>query len=202
MYNSFACPAPIQLASDDASQVTRWYVAYTYPRHERAVADKLGYKSVETFLPTCTETKQWKDRQVRLQVPLFPGYVFTRIAARERLKVLSEPSVIRMLSYRGTLAAVSDHEIDTIRLCLQEKVNLSPHRFLAVGDLVTVRQGVFQGVQGMVVRYNNGCKLVISIGLIEQSVSMEIDPQLLESVEPPFNPGPYRGPCGLEAVVC
>ena len=29
-----------------------WYVAYTYPRHEKAVADQLELRLVETFLPT------------------------------------------------------------------------------------------------------------------------------------------------------
>jgi transcription antitermination factor NusG len=170
-------------------ETPRWYVAYTYPRHERAVAEQLEHKAVDTFLPTFIQTSKWKDRRVSLQVPLFPGYVFTRIAAQERVKVLSLPSVIRMLSYRATLATVSDEEIDTIRLCLQQKAELRPHRYIAVGDWVRVREGTFEGVQGIVLRHQNGCKLIVSIGLIQQSVAMEIDAHLLEYVRPSLRTG-------------
>src|SRR5215471_14663843 len=78
-----------------------WFATYTYPRHEHAVADVLTHKGVEVFLPTVQKISQWKDRRVKLQVPLFPGYVFTRMCVDERVKVLSVPSVIRILSCRG-----------------------------------------------------------------------------------------------------
>jgi transcription antitermination factor NusG len=176
-------PGLVSSDLDNVKEAPCWYVAYTYPRHERAVADQLERKSVEAFLPTFTEMSQWRDRRVKLELPLFPGYIFTRIAAAERVKVLSVPSVIRMLSYRATLAPVSDEEIDTIRLCIQQKAELRPHHYLAVGDWVRVRAGVFEGVQGIVLRHRNGCKLVVSIGLIQQSVAMEIDADLLEKMD-------------------
>jgi transcription antitermination factor NusG len=177
-------PGSVSSGFDAVVETPCWYVAYTYPRHERAVADQLERRSVEAFLPTFTQMSQWKDRRVKLELPLFPGYVFTRIAAGERVKILSIPSVIRMLSHRGSLAPVSDDEIDTIRLFTTQGAKLRPHRYITVGDLVRVREGVFEGVQGIVVRENNGCKLVVSIDLIQQSVSMEIDADSLEYVGP------------------
>src|SRR5271169_2173392 len=97
-------PLPECLPFAAAADVSRWYVAYTYPRHEKSVADQLAHKSVEIFLPTCTKTSRWKDRQVKIVLPLFPGYVFARIPANERLKVVSTPSVIRILSFKGVPA--------------------------------------------------------------------------------------------------
>jgi transcription antitermination factor NusG len=182
--NAAPNPGSVSSSLDNVMEAPCWYVAYTYPRHERAVADQLERKSVEAFLPTFTQTSQWKDRRVKLELPLFPGYVFARMPAAERVKVLSIPSVIRMLSYRGALAPVSDDEIDTIRLFITRGAKVRPHRYLAVGDLVRVREGVFEGVQGIVVRENNGCRLVVSIGLIQQSVGMEIDADSLEYVGP------------------
>src|ERR1700722_1630552 len=77
----------------------RWYVAYTYPRHEKSVAGQLARKAVESFLPSLTTMNRWKDRLVKIDIPLFPGYIFTRISPDERLKVVSIPSVIRILSF-------------------------------------------------------------------------------------------------------
>ena len=170
--------------SDTVVQAPHWYVAYTYPHHEKAVADQLSQRSVETFLPTFTKTSRWKDRRVSLDLPLFAGYVFTRIPACERIRVLAIPSVIRILSFRGVPVPVSDAEIDAVRMCIGRGAKLEPHHFMAVGDRVRVKEGVFEGLEGVVVRYNNSCKLVVSIGLIHQSVALEIDADSLEHVRP------------------
>jgi transcription antitermination factor NusG len=161
-----------------------WYVAYTYPRHEKAVSDQLQLRLVETFLPTYKHTSTWKDRRVQLELPLFEGYVFTRMMARERGKVLSVASVIRILSYRGIPAPVHDAEIDAIRMCIANGAKLAPHPYVAVGDRVRVRDGVFEGLEGIVVRKSNQCKLVVSLSLIHQSVSLEVEPKYLEIIKP------------------
>lgn len=167
-----------------------WYVAYTYPRHEKAVSEQLQLRLVETFLPTYKHTSTWKDRRVKLDLPLFAGYVFTRVPARDRLKVMSVPGVIRMLSYRGRPLPVSDAEIDAIRMCFRSGAKLEPHRYITVGDRVQVREGLFEGLSGIVVRENNKCKLVVSVELIHQSVSLEIEPACLELVTPANMSGP------------
>jgi transcription antitermination factor NusG len=180
--------APSLLGSQDPHNVVahqpHWFAAYTYPRHEKAVADVLARKSVEIFLPTVHKISQWKDRRVSQELPLFPSYVFARICAGEKAKVLSMPSVIRILSLRGVPIPVSDDEIDAVRLCIQHGAKLEKYGFLTVGDRVQVKRGVFEGLEGIVVRHNNGCKLIVSVSLIQQSVALEIDADLLERVAP------------------
>src|ERR1700760_4484365 len=97
---------------------TRWYAFATQPRHEKVVAQQLESKSIESFLPLLKATSVWKDRRVVIQRPLFPGYVFTRLDAKDRNHVLRVPSVVRILSFGGTPAAIDDAEIDAVRLCL------------------------------------------------------------------------------------
>jgi transcription antitermination factor NusG len=145
-----------------------------------SVANHLAQRSVETFLPCLAKISQWKDRQVTINVPLFPGYVFARISPHERIKVMSTPSVIRMLCYNEVPAMVSDSEIENIRLCLDRGGKLEPHQFVAVGDRVRVKQGIFQGLEGFVVRQHSGCRLVATIRLIQQSVALEIEESFLE----------------------
>ena len=164
--------------------VPRWYVAYTYPRHEKAVADQVQLRSVETFLPTYSIKSQCKDRRVRLELPLFEGCVFTRMTVRERVKILSVPSVIRILSYRGAPVPVSDSEIDAIRTCVANGANFEPHPYIAAGDRVRVREGAFEGLEGIVVRKSNQCKLIVSLSLIQKSVSLEVGADQLEIINP------------------
>lgn len=171
---------PSLIPASQLSDASSWYAVYTYPRHEKAVQEQLDWKGVEVFLPTFTSERHWKDRKVCVDLPLFPGYVFTRIHPDERIKVLSTPSVVRMLSFNGVLAPIADSEINAIRLCLERNAALEKHPFLSVGERVRVLQGAFEGLEGVVVRHKNGCKLVISVNLIHQSVALEISADLLE----------------------
>lgn len=159
-----------------------WYAVYTYPRHEQTVTEQLEWKSVEVFLPAFTSERRWKDRKVSIQIPLFPGYVFTRIRPSERARVLATPSVVRILSFNGIPAPIAEPEIQAIRLCVERGATLEQHAFLKVGERVRVLAGPFEGLEGIVIRHKSGCKLVISIDLIRQSVALEIDAKLLVSL--------------------
>jgi transcription antitermination factor NusG len=162
------------------SDYLRWYAVYTYPRHEKAVAEQIESKDVEAFLPTFTTESRWKDRRVRIQTPVFPGYVFARISPSQRSKVLNAPGVIRMLSFNGTPAPIDDSEIEALKLCLERGAALKPYPLLEVGDRVRVRSGVLEGLEGLISRCKNERRLIVPITLINQSVAIEIDVQLLE----------------------
>jgi transcription antitermination factor NusG len=158
----------------------RWYAVYTYPRHEKAVKERLESKSIEAFLPTFVSESRWKDRRVRIQTPFFPGYVFTRISLSDRSKVLAAPGVIRMLSFNGTPAPIDDLEIEAVRLCLERGATLESFPLFQVGDRVRVRSGVLEGLEGLVSRCKSERRLIVPISLINQSVAVEIDVHLLE----------------------
>jgi transcription antitermination factor NusG len=162
------------------SDVPRWYAVYTYPRHEKVVMEQLESRSVEAFLPTSLIESRWKDRRVRIQTPVFPGYVFTRIKLAERSKVFNIPGVLRMLSFNGAPAPIDDSEIDAVKLCLERGGTLKPHPFIEVGERVRVRSGMLEGVEGLVTRCKNDRILILPIALINQSVAVEVDADLLE----------------------
>ena len=176
---------PGLIPASDLRDDLSWCAVYTYPRHEKAVSEQLRWKRLEVFLPTFEKESRWKDRKMRLQLPLFPGYVFTRIQSSERAKVLTTPSVVRILSFNGMPAPIADTEIDAIRLCLDRGATLGKHCFLGVGERVRVLGGAFEGLEGIVLRQKNRCKLLISIQLIHQSVTLEISPELLEALPAP-----------------
>src|ERR1700704_3174515 len=75
----------------------RWYAAYTSANHEKRVAEQLGVREVEHFLPLYASVRRWKNGRVTLQRPLFPGYVFVRMALREKLRVQQIPGLARLV---------------------------------------------------------------------------------------------------------
>src|SRR5271157_5605311 len=92
-----APPLPMVPQSSVEYLEPHWYAAYTCANHEKRVALQLERRSLECFLPLYESVRRWKDRRVRLELPLFPGYVFVRLALRDRLQVLQVPGVARLV---------------------------------------------------------------------------------------------------------
>src|SRR5258706_13976074 len=112
----------------------RWYAAYTCAQHEKRVAEQLTQRSLENFLPQYGSVRRWKDRRVKLQLPLFPGYVFVRLALRERLRVLEMPSVARLVGFTRHPTALPDKEIEALRTCEAEQLHYEAHTYLTAGS--------------------------------------------------------------------
>jgi transcription antitermination factor NusG len=158
----------------------RWFAAYTTPRHEKHVSQQMRQRGIQNFLPLYKSLRRWKDRRTELELPIFPGYVFVRIAPRERLGVLQSPGVVYLVSFQGRPAPLPDVEIDTLQRQLSQR--FQPHPFLTVGRRVRVHSGPMAGVEGILIRKKEKFRIVISIQLIRQSVAIEVDQSDVEPV--------------------
>jgi transcription antitermination factor NusG len=165
-----------------ALEEPHWYVAHTSANHEKRVTQQLHERSVENFLPLYDSVRRWKDRRMKLQLPLFPGYVFVRLPLRERLKVLQVPGVARLISFNGQPAALPDKEIEALRTGLAAQLRTEPHPYLTVGRRVRVKSGPLEGVEGILIRKKNACRVVVSLDLIMKSASVEVDASDLERI--------------------
>lgn len=166
----------------DSSIEQHWYAAYTCANHEKRVAAELGMREVEHFLPLYSSIRRWKDRRVSLDLPLFPGYVFVRLALRERLRVVQIPSVVRLVGFNGLPAALPDGEVEILRSGLCQSLRAEPHPFLTVGRRVRITGGPFAGLEGVLKRRKRGLRVIVSLNLIQQSVAVELDEADLRAV--------------------
>ena len=158
-----------------AAAQARWYAVYTCANHEKRVADQFTGRGVEHFLPQYESVRRWKDRKVRLQLPLFPGYLFVRMAAQERLRVLQVPGVVRLVGFNGSPMPMPQEEIHRIREFLGQGWRAEPHPYLQVGKRAHVVHGPLAGMEGIVVRRKNRSQLVLSFGLIQRSMAIELE---------------------------
>ncbi len=152
-----------------------WYAAYTCTNHEKRVTEQLVQNSVEHFLPLYESVRHWKDRRVRLQLPLFPGYVFVRIALRDRLRVLEIPSVVRLVGFNGHPTALADADLEVLRQGLTRRLRVEPHPYLAVGRRVRIVRGLLAGLQGIVLRRRANFRVVLSLELIMRSIVVDVN---------------------------
>ena len=159
-----------------------WLAAYTRPRHESHVADQLCVKGVESLLPTYERFTRWSDRVHRSRAPLFPGYLFVHVSMEERVPVLQTIGVVNIVSVGGKPAALSEEEIQRLKICGIHSDMVEPHPFLKIGHRVRVKHGPFCGWEGVLVEKNNGARLVIHIEQVMKSVAVNLHGADVESV--------------------
>src|SRR6266702_553996 len=152
-----------------------WYAVYTNENHEKQVTQQMELRSIEHLLPLYESVRRWKDRRVRLQMPLFPGYVFVRLALRDRLPLLQIPGIVRLVSFNGRPAALPEEDVRAIQNCLGGRHQFEPHPYLQTGRRVRVKNGPLQGLDGIILRRKNKTRFVLSFELIRRSVAVEID---------------------------
>jgi len=163
-----------------STEEEHWYAVYTNARHEKAVADHLISKDIEIFLPTITVMSRWKDRNMKLQTPAFPGYVFTKICLSKRGRVISVPGVVRILSFNGVPTRLDDTEMENIRLCHRRGALMESRPLFGVGERVRVKAGVLEGLEGFVSRCKDERRLIVPLSHINQSLAVQVDVDLLE----------------------
>src|SRR5437762_53811 len=131
----------------------RWYALYVATRKEKLVASAISEKGYECFLPVCNSRRLWSDRVKVVPVPLFQGYVFSRFDARYRLPLLTTPGVRGVVGNGKVPASIPDHELEAIRLAVQNGFAIEACDGLEQGDPVRVTKGALAGVEAEFVRY-------------------------------------------------
>lgn len=160
-----------------AALPTRWYAVHTRAKHERKVAAQLLEKGISAFVPTIRETHLWSDRRQLVEVPLFLCYVFVNVMSWQRVhgQVLRTPGLLRWVGVNGEPTAIPDAQIDAVRTTLANDLSASPYPFLKLGQRVRVRGGCLDGIEGIVIRKTGDCRLVLSIDLIQQAISVAVE---------------------------
>jgi transcription antitermination factor NusG len=160
----------------------RWFAVITTPQHEKAAFRHLDFGGIETFLPTYESSRVWKNRQkVKVELPLFPTYLFVRIDREERTRVLRTPGVRQLVGNSREPLSVADREIEFLRRSILEK-KAEPYAELIEGQRVRIKSGPMQGVEGWLVRKSNGWRFVLTVQLIHHQVAVEVDASTLEPI--------------------
>lgn len=177
---SYDSPVPSQ---ETLCASLSWYAVQTWPQYEKKVTAEFQRKDVETFLPLLSSKRQWSDRRRIVQVPLFPSYVFVRIAPgpSARIPVVRTNGVGGFVGVRGIGVPIPDSEIESVRLLLARGVTFQQHPFLNVGRRVRVRGGSLDGVEGILLAKNDDLSLVVSVQIIQRSVSIWISGYQVEA---------------------
>jgi transcription antitermination factor NusG len=158
-----------------------WYALQVRAQRETVVADHLLGKGYELFLPTYKRRKSWSDRIKEAEAPLFPGYLFCRFDPQKRLPILTTPWVIQIVGNKHSVIPVDQTEIMAIRTLVASGRPSQPWPYMNVGERVRIESGPLRGLEGILTEFKGNHKLVLSVTLLQRSVSVEIDGAFVSS---------------------
>jgi transcription antitermination factor NusG len=153
-----------------------WYAIQTAPRHEKSVTKQLRGDGIETFLPLTREVRQWSDRKQKIELPLFPGYVFLHLKdyASDRIQVLRKFGVVRFIGNQSGALPIPEPEIASVRQLLKNEIACKEHPYLKSGQRVRIRDGALRGIEGILLRVANDHTLILSVELIQKSLAIQL----------------------------
>lgn len=156
-----------------------WFALQVRARHELGITNYLCGQGYESFLPLYKCRKRWSDRVKEVQSPLFPGYLFCRFDPQDRLPVMKIPGVMQIVGANRVPLPVDEVEISAIQTLVASGMPNQPWPFLQVGERVRIESGSLCGIEGILMDFKGTHRLVLSITLLQRSVSVEIDSALV-----------------------
>jgi transcription antitermination factor NusG len=159
-----------------------WYGVRTRSNFERVVSGILDGKGFENYFPTYRSRRKWSDRTIDAEAPLFPGYVFCRFDKRKKVPILSTPGVVGIVGFGKDPAEIAEEEIATIQSVLAAGLEVMPYPFLREGETVRIIRGSLEGIEGLLLKKKTDCRLVVSVTMLQRSISVEIDSDSIEAV--------------------
>ncbi len=152
--------------------------------HERITGAHLRDRGYEEFAPSYKIEKRWSDRIKQIEQFLFPGYIFCRFDPNDRLPILTAPGVVDVVGFGKLPEHVPDAEIERVRRMVESGLLVSPYPYVQVGQAVLIDRGPLAGVEGILVEVKGKLRLVVSINLLQRSVSAEVDRHSIRTLHP------------------
>jgi len=162
-----------------AAEEHGWIAFYTLSRREKDLMRKLEAAAIPFYAPLIKRRLLSPAGRARLSfVPLFPGYVFSRVDDDQRRAALATNTVARWLPIGDPAGFVSD--LRNIQRLIATDQPLTPEALLEPGQPVRVRSGPLQGLEGTVVKRRGGQRLVVAVRFLSQGASVELEDVDLE----------------------
>jgi transcription termination/antitermination protein NusG len=163
----------------------QWYALRVRSNFEKSVSVALEQKGYTQFLPVYEQKSKWSDRVKTISKPLFSGYVFCQFDVTQRLPVLITPGVVSVVGCGKTPAPVTDGEIAAVQKMVDSGIAATPWPYCSVGQRVVIEEGPLVGVEGRVLAVRNSYRIVVSVSLLQRSISAEIDRAWIRPIPEP-----------------
>jgi transcription antitermination factor NusG len=165
-------------------QNEQWYALFVRSNFERTTEQCLKGKGFNAFSPFYQTLRKRVNRTKKLDLPLFPGYVFCCFDPNKRLPILTTPGVVHVVGAGNRPEPVNLSEIQSVQLIAESGRPVQPWPLLRQGQRVRIDAGALTGAEGTLLKVKDELRLVVSITLLQRSVAVVVDQ---DSVRPLFD---------------
>ena len=158
-----------------------WFLLRTRSRQEKIIANDLAARGVSHYLPLMTSTRYYGNRKARVELPLFPGYVFLRGAADDAFAADRAGRLAQIIPIRNQSRV--NEELKNICFALASKAPLMQFPYLQKGVHVEVRCGPMRGLRGIIEDYAKRNRLILQVEILGRAVSLEVDADVLDVID-------------------
>jgi transcription antitermination factor NusG len=160
-----------------------WFAVRVRSNYERITIAHLRQRGYEDFAPSYKVESRWTDRTKQIDRFLFPGYIFCRFDPNDRLPILTAPGVVDLVGFGKIPEHVPEAEIERVRRMVESGLLITPYPYLQVGQAVLIERGPLSGVEGILVDVKGKVRLVVSVNLLQRSVSAEVDRNSIRPIQ-------------------
>jgi transcription antitermination factor NusG len=121
-----------------------------------------------------------RGRSWKTILPLFPGYVFFCGDENDRLKALGTGRIANLIPIQDQTGFVT--ELSALRRVMEAGLGIDPYPALKTKSRCRVRSGPLQGMEGQVLHRKGKAKFIVTITILGQGASVEIDGNELEPI--------------------
>jgi transcriptional antiterminator RfaH len=166
-----------------------WYAVQTKPRQEGTAALNLQRQNFHTYLPKIRLRKRHRQQWHKVVEPLFPGYLFIKVAPGEQstAPVRSTLGVVGLVRFGSQLHSVPPQIINYLKQHEESGADASgavvpgaaardndewPHQH---GDVVQVLDGPFAGLSGVYQMEKDQSRALLLIDLLGRSNTVVVE---------------------------
>ena len=158
-----------------------WYVLHVKPRTEKVVNNHLAILRVFHYLPLVRKEMKVQRRKVVLFLPVFPGYVFTRLYPEERMAILRTQHIVRTIEVTDPRRMI--HQLRQVEHASRLPADLRLVENFTEGEYVRVVSGPLRGLEGQVKRVGAQTSLILTVDILGRALEASVSPGDLEKIK-------------------
>jgi len=162
----------------------RWYVVQSKPREEERARYFLKEKGFDTYLPMMEVVNTRGSRNVTVQKPLFPGYLFCRFDRKDEslANIRWTKGVKKILPESLSPIPVDSEVVEAIHL-LQQKDGVIRKQPLQKNDQIRIARGPMKDILGIFEHWaSDQGRVRVLLNFISYQARVELHHSLVQKV--------------------
>ncbi len=163
-----------------------WFALLTRSNFEQIVFNSIVKKKIEAFLPKTKKKSSRKDRNLMIEVPLFPGYIFVQsnLEAAHHLNILKTVGAVRLLGSKSDPVPIPQSQIQSLKILTNANMDIITGTNIRMekGDFVMIVKGPMAGAKGEFTRYKGQSRVIVKIDILGQYAGVEISEENVEKI--------------------